>query len=95
MRRMACTIIGGWTLLFTVVTFAEPANPPSCDIFVAMQDATTDGSIILAKNSDRPPMEAQPLVHVPRTDHSKGEMVKCTYIEIPSCPLMPTYSVRA
>jgi hypothetical protein len=32
----------------------------SCDCWVAMQDATADGSFILAKNSDRPPMEAQP-----------------------------------
>lgn len=55
----------------------------TCDTWVAMQDATADGSVILGKNSDRPPMEAQPLVHFPRMKHKAGEMVKCTYIEIP------------
>jgi len=57
-----------------------------CDTWVAMQDATADGSVILGKNSDRPPMEAQPLVHFPRMKHRPGEKVKCTYIEIPQVP---------
>jgi dipeptidase len=39
--------------------------------------------VILAKNSDRPPIEAQVLVHFPRERHSSGDKVKCTYIEIP------------
>jgi len=55
----------------------------ACDTWVALRDATADGSVILAKNSDRPPMEAQPLVQVSRRMHEPGEMVKCTYIEIP------------
>ncbi len=54
-----------------------------CDTFVALQGSTIDGSVILAKNSDRPPMEAQPLVHFARMNHGKDEKVKCTYIEIP------------
>ena len=58
----------------------------SCDTWVALRDATRDHSIILAKNSDRPPMEAQPLVHMPRLRHLPGEMVKLTYIEIPQAP---------
>ena len=58
-----------------------------CDTWVAVRDATSDGSVILAKNSDRPPMEAQPLVHIPRASHSRGEMVKCTYIQIPQVPV--------
>jgi secernin len=61
--------------------FAKTARP--CDTFVAMRDATADHSVILGKNSDRPPMEAQPLVQAPRQQHAAGEMVKCTYIEIP------------
>ena len=32
----------------------------ACDTWVAMRDATADHSVILGKNSDRPPMEAQP-----------------------------------
>ncbi len=55
----------------------------ACDTWVALRDATADHSVILAKNSDRPPMEAQPLVQVPRRQHQSGEKVKCTYIEIP------------
>lgn len=55
----------------------------ACDTWVALKDATRDHSVILGKNSDRPPMEAQPLVHVPRCKHAPGERVKCTYIEIP------------
>ena len=54
-----------------------------CDTWVALPDATADHSVILAKNSDRPPMEAQVLVKVPRQHHAPGETVKCTYIEIP------------
>jgi len=56
---------------------------PSCDTWVALPDATADGSIILVKNSDRPAMEAQPLVQVPHMHHQPGEMVKATYIEVP------------
>jgi secernin len=87
MRQITGAMIGGLILLVTAVTIAEPSGPPSCDVFVAMQDATTDGSVILAKNSDRPPMEAQPLVHMPRAHHAEGERVKCTYIEIPQVPV--------
>jgi dipeptidase len=55
----------------------------ACDTWVALPDATADHSVILGKNSDRPPMECQPLVQVPHQRHAAGEMVKCTYIEIP------------
>jgi len=65
------------------LVFCSATVSYSCDTWVAMQDATADGSVILAKNSDRPPMEAQPLVHFPRKKHDPGEKVKCTYIEIP------------
>jgi len=62
---------------------ALPEISSACDTWVALPDATADGSIILAKNSDRPPMEAQPLVHIPHRKHKPGEMVQCTYIQIP------------
>jgi secernin len=58
-------------------------TPLGCDVFVALHDATADHSVLLGKNSDRPPMEAQPLVQTPRRTHAPGEQVKCTYIEIP------------
>ncbi len=54
-----------------------------CDTLVAVDTATADGTVILAKNSDRQPNEAQMLVHVPRARHEAGATVKCTYIEIP------------
>lgn len=61
----------------------ETATPLGCDVFVALRDATADHSVLLGKNSDRPPMEAQPLVQMPRRTHAPGEKVKCTYIEVP------------
>ncbi|MEK7403829.1 MAG: C69 family dipeptidase, partial [Acidobacteriota bacterium] len=54
-----------------------------CDTWVALKDATADRSVILAKNSDRPPMEAQVLVQLPNRKHPPGSKVKLTYIEIP------------
>jgi len=57
-----------------------------CDTLVAVGDATADGSVILAKNSDRQPNEAHVLRHVPRTQHPAGSTVQCTYIEIPQVP---------
>ena len=55
----------------------------ACDTWVALRDATADQSVILAKNSDRPPMEAQPLVRIGRAHHPPAATVKCTYIEVP------------
>ena len=62
-----------------------------CDTLVAVGEATADGSVILAKNSDRQPNEAHVLSHVPRTSHAEGDAVKCTYIEVPQVP--ETYEV--
>jgi len=54
-----------------------------CDTFVALSNATADGSVILAKNSDREPNEAHELVCIPHANHPKGSTVQCTYVEIP------------
>lgn len=54
-----------------------------CDTLVALGNATRDGSVIFAKNSDREPNEAHELVLVPRTTHPPGSKVRCTYVEIP------------
>ncbi len=62
-----------------------------CDTMVALGNATVDGSVILAKNSDREPNEAHVLVYIPRTRHEPGSKVKCTYIEIPQ--VSETYEV--
>jgi len=57
--------------------------PLSCDTLVALSGATADGSVVLAKNSDRSADESQPLLQVPRMNHSPGSTLKCQYIEIP------------
>ena len=54
-----------------------------CDTFVALGDATTDGSVILGKNSDREPNEAHEIVLVEATDHAMDAVVPCTYLQIP------------
>src|SRR5919204_7056264 len=55
----------------------------SCDTAVAVGSATFDGSVIFAKNSDRPANECQPLRHVPRRRHPAGARVRTQYLEIP------------
>jgi dipeptidase len=62
-----------------------------CDTLVAVGDATADGSVILAKNSDRQPNEAHVLARIPHVRHSEGDTVKCTYITVPQVP--ETYEV--
>ncbi len=54
-----------------------------CDTFVALSEATANGSVIFAKNSDREPNEAHEVVHVPGAEHGPGDQVQCTYITIP------------
>ena len=75
------TVFLGVVAFSCLTGFVTSARP--CDTWVAVRDATGDHSVILCKNSDRPPMEAQPLVQVLRQQHDPGERVKCTYIEIP------------
>ncbi len=54
-----------------------------CDTMIALGNTTADGHVMLAKNSDREPNEAQWLQFVPRADHQPGERVHCTYIDVP------------
>jgi dipeptidase len=54
-----------------------------CDTFVALGNATQDGSVIFGKNSDREPNEGHELVFIPHAEHSKNSNVDCTYIKIP------------
>jgi secernin len=62
-----------------------------CDTFVAVGEATSDGSVILGKNTDREPNEAHEVVIFPAQDHAPGSMVQCTYIQVPQ--VAHTYSV--
>ena len=61
-----------------------------CDTMVALANATADGSVLFAKNSDRDPNEVHELVLIPARDHNTKK-VKCTYIEIPQ--LQHTHAV--
>ncbi len=54
-----------------------------CDTFVALNNSTTDNTVIFGKNSDRPSDEVQLITHSPQAKYSKGEKLKCTYISIP------------
>jgi dipeptidase len=55
----------------------------SCDSLVALGNATADGSVLFAKNSDRPAGECQPMLQIERAAHAAGASVRCQYVEIP------------
>lgn len=57
------------------------ARPLSCDTFVVMPDAATEGRLLLGKNSDRPARECQPLQRIPA--RSGGGTLQLAYVEIP------------
>jgi len=61
-----------------------------CDTFALGPSFTADGSFIFAKNSDREPGEAHLVVSIPQQEHASGDMLECTYIEIPQAK--KTYS---
>ena len=63
----------------------------SCDTLAVTARFCAQGSNTMAKNSDRPLGEAQPLIWFPPQDHGDGETVECTYISIPQVP--HTYGV--
>ncbi len=54
-----------------------------CDTMVSTPKSSAEGAMIVAKNSDREPNEAQNITFVPASDHPAGSRVRCTYIEIP------------
>lgn len=57
-----------------------------CDTMVALPPATTGGSVLFAKNSDRERDEAQFLELLPATSHPPGSRLRCTYVEIDQAP---------
>lgn len=54
-----------------------------CDTWAALKDATSDGRVIFAKNSDRPIFDCQPLVLRPRQHPLAGSSIQTGYIELP------------
>ena len=79
--------------LFTLVlvAFAGVSVAIACDALVIMPNCTKDGSVIFAKEMDRGNNECPHIISVPGMKHKKGEMVKCTHIEIPQ--VTQTYTV--
>lgn len=63
----------------------------SCDTFALKGSCYEFGKNLLAKNSDRPLGECQPLVLIPGQDHPVGTTVKCTDLTIPQAAR--TYTV--
>jgi len=57
-----------------------------CDTLVAMPTATADGSVLFAKNSDRPAGERQGIRTYPAADHAPDTALSCTYLVIPQVP---------
>ena len=62
-----------------------------CDTFVALKEATANGSVLLAKSADTEVNEAQHLLKLPRREYSDGALVRVTHLVIPQ-PRM-TYEV--
>lgn len=62
--------------------FGLPALRLACDSLVALGNATADGAVLFAKNSDRPAGECQPLVQLEAARHAPGARLRCQYIEI-------------
>lgn len=62
-----------------------------CDTMIILGELTATGRVMLAKNSDREPNEAQYLSPHPAADHPAGAEVKCTYVSIPQ--VAHTYAV--
>lgn len=54
-----------------------------CDTLVVLGNASADGTTLFAKNSDRDPREAHEIVRIPAAQHSRGDVVRCTYVEVP------------
>ena len=63
----------------------------SCDTFALAANHFQAQKPLLAKNSDRPLGEAQPLSFFPGGQHHPGEMLQCTHLTIPQAE--HTYTV--
>jgi secernin len=62
---------------------AQPLSfAQSCDTVVALS-GRAGGGVLLAKNSDRLPDEAQRLIGIPAADYPAGAQVRCQYLSVP------------
>jgi secernin len=51
-----------------------------CDTMVSTPVSSAEKAMIVGKNSDREPNEAQNITFIPAMDHPGGASVQCTYI---------------
>jgi secernin len=54
-----------------------------CDTWVALRDVTRDGQVLLAKNSDRPIFDCQPLLLYSRATWPAGATLQLEHVAIP------------
>ena len=73
----------GLGLLACLAGLAGLAEVKACDTWVALANATAARLTMLAKNSDRPRFDAQPLLFYPRRSWPAGAMVDLGRIKIP------------
>jgi len=57
-----------------------------CDTFVALPDATLNGDLIFAKNSDRLSGEFQDVLSFPAQQYPADSTLQCTHLRIPQAP---------
>ncbi len=53
-----------------------------CDTFVALSDVSALNSVILAKNSDRPAFDCQPMAYHEAKTFGSGEKLQLAYVAI-------------
>ncbi len=56
---------------------------PVCDTVVVTGEASADGAVLFAKNSDREPSEAQATEIHSSQEHAADALVRCTYVSRP------------
>ena len=77
MRRTPIgAVTGGATRVVLTQTAWRAHNGPVCDTFVSLPDATADGSVILAKNSDGEPNEAHELALIPAAAEQPTDVLR-------------------
>jgi len=70
-------------IVLVALVFTLAASALACDTWVALGSATARGITLLAKNSDRPLFDAQPLFLHPRARWPKGAMIDLGRVRVP------------